>query len=194
MFLFAPSLRGGITDEAIQSLLFCWIASCRASLAVRNDAYRGATNLAFLFIVFLTACSPKIQELGYAEDASLDWKTAIVVGQTSKQEVLAKFGSPSTRSDFGAETWYYISARKEGVGFMKPKVVKDEITDIQFDANGVVSAVNFYNKDDAQQIAIVTRTTPTEGHSLSFIDQTLGNLGRFNKPTEDSGISNSHGR
>ena len=77
---------------------------------------------------------------------------------------------------------------------MKPKVVKDEITDIQFDANGVVSAVNFYNKDDAQQIAIVTRTTPTEGHSLSFIDQTLGNLGRFNKPTEDSGISNSHGR
>lgn len=146
-----------------------------------------------IVLLILTACSPKVHELGYAEDANLDWKTAVIVGQTSKQEVLAKFGSPSTKSDFGAETWYYISARKEGVGFLKPKVVKDEVTDIQFDANGVVSAVNFYDKGDAQQVALVTRTTPTEGHSLTFIDQTLGNLGRFNKPTDDSGISNNHG-
>ncbi len=140
-------------------------------------------SIKICFIVlalFATACSPKVDNRGYIKQ--LNWKDAIKVGQTNKQEVLENFGSPSAKSSFGDETWYYVSSRKEAVGFMKPEVVEQEVADITFDSAGVVTAVELHNKDDAKDFDLVKRTTPTEGHSLSFIDQTLGNLGRFNKP------------
>lgn len=131
-------------------------------------------------ILLASACAPKVETRGYIKQANL--KDEIVVGKTTKQEVLGKFGSPSTQSSFGAETWYYISSRKEAFGFMKPETTDQETFNISFDANGVVNSVSSNNKDDARDIDMVSRTTPTEGHSLSFIDQTIGNLGRFNKP------------
>lgn len=137
-----------------------------------------------VLILLTTACSPKVENRGYVKQAS--WKDAIKVGQTNKQEMLDTFGSPSAQSSFGAETWYYISSRKEAIGFMKPAVVEQETVDVTFDASGVVSSVNIYDKDNAKEFDLVKRTTPTEGHSLNFIDQTLGNLGRFNKPSSGS--------
>lgn len=128
----------------------------------------------------LCSCSPKVENRGYIKQVS--WKDAVKVGQTTKQEVFDQFGSPSAKSTFGPETWYYVSSRKESVGFLKPEVVEQETADITFDYAGVVRDVKIYNKDDGRDISLVKRTTPTEGHSLSFIDQTLGNLGRFNKP------------
>lgn len=142
--------------------------------------------LSIATILLATACSPKVENRGYVKLG--DWKDTIKVGQTSKQELLEKFGSPSAQSSFGAETWYYVSTRKESIGFLKPEVVEQETVDISFNTEGVVSSVNIYNKDNAKDFELVKRTTPTEGHSLTFIDQTLGNLGRFNKPgSENSG-------
>lgn len=142
-------------------------------------------KLSFVGLALLvTACSPKIENRGYVKQAS--WKDAVIVGQTNKQEMLEKFGSPSAQSSFGDETWYYISSRKEGIGFLKPEVVDQEIVDITFDASGVVRSVNIYDKNNAKDVELVKRTTPTEGHSLNFIDQTLGNIGRFNKPVGGS--------
>jgi len=142
----------------------------------------------------LAACSPKVEDRGYIKNTAenVDFKSALVIGQTSKQEVLDKFGSPSSQSSFGTETWYYISSKKEGVAFFKPEVVDQQIADIEFDNSGLVSAVNFYNQSDAQKVALVKRTTPTEGHSLTIIDQTLGNLGRFNRPSDSSSTPHSH--
>jgi outer membrane protein assembly factor BamE (lipoprotein component of BamABCDE complex) len=154
--------------------------------------------LSAVAILVLASCAPKVENRGYISGAgkaatqSVDWKKSIIVGQTNKQEILDRFGSPSTKSNFGAETWYYVSTQKEGVAFLKPDITAQEVADIQFDASGVASSVNVYNKDDARQIALINRTTPTEGHSLTFLDQTLGNIGRFNKPSSDNGISNSH--
>jgi len=143
-------------------------------------------------LLLVSACSPKVEDRGYIKNAS--WKDSIIVGQTTKQEVQDKFGSPSSQSSFGADTWYYISSQKEAFAFLKPEITQQEIADIQFDASGVVSAVNVYGKENAQQIELVKRTTPTEGHRMSFVDQTLGNLGRFNKPGSTSGTSNTHGQ
>ena len=131
-------------------------------------------------IALLTACSPKVENRGYIKQ--VDYKSEIKVGQDSREAVLEKLGSPSAKSSFGEETWYYVTSRKESVGFMKAEVVEQEVADIRFDNSGVVSAVNIYDKGNAKEFELVSRTTPTEGHSLSIIDQTLGNLGRFNKP------------
>ena len=135
-------------------------------------------------LLLMAACSPKVENRGYVKQAS--WKDTITIGKTNKQEMLDNFGSPSAQSSFGPETWYYISSRKEAVAFLKPEVVEQETVDVTFDAAGVVSSINIYDKNNARKVDLVKRTTPTEGHSLSFIDQALGNLGRFNKPSSGS--------
>jgi len=137
-------------------------------------------TLIVCFSLVLSACSPKIDNRGYV--AYADWKDIIKVGQTTKQEVTDNFGSPSAQSSFGAETWYYLSSRKETVAFLKPETIEQNGVRITFDASGVVSALDSYDKSQAKDFALVKRVTPTEGHSLGFVEQVLGNIGRFNNP------------
>jgi len=138
-----------------------------------------------ILLAFVAACSPIVDNKGYVKQAPL--KDRLVIGQTSKQEVMDNFGSPSSTSSFGPETWYYIQSRKETVGFLKPEVVDQDITSIEFDQAGMVSKINGFNQEQALQIANVKRETPTEGHTLGFIEQVLGNVGRFNKAGDNSG-------
>lgn len=138
-----------------------------------------------LLLLASAACSPMVDNKGYVKQADL--KDKLVTGQTSKQEVFDQFGSPSSQSSFGPETWYYIHSRKETVGFLKPESVDQDITSVEFDEKGIVSKINGYTQDQAQQVANVKRVTPTEGHSLGFVEQILGNVGRFNKAGSSSG-------
>lgn len=136
-----------------------------------------------LILLVSVACSPIVDNRGYVKQAAL--KDKVVIGQTSKQEVLDQFGSPSSQSSFGDETWYYINNRKETVGFLKPEVVDQDVTRVEFDSKGIVQKVENYNQDAAEDIKTVSRETPTEGHTLGFVEQVLGNIGRFNKPGTD---------
>ena len=106
----------------------------------------------------------------------------IVVGQSSAADVTALLGSPTSSSNFGEETWYYVNQKQERVGVFAPTVSEQEVTAITFDANHVVSAISGYNKDQSQPVQLVEKTTPTEGHKVTFVEQMLGNLGRFNAP------------
>ncbi|MDX1975926.1 MAG: outer membrane protein assembly factor BamE [Rickettsiales bacterium] len=133
-----------------------------------------------LILLSLIACSPKIDNRGYTNDE--DWKSKIVVGESNKEAVLGELGSPSAQSSFGPDVWYYISSRKETVAFFKPETVEQNVTAIEFDATGLVTSVKNYTGNDAKEFDTVKRTTPTEGHSLGFFEQVLGNIGRFNKP------------
>lgn len=135
-------------------------------------------------LLFAAACSPMVDNRGYVKQ--YDIKDKLVIGQTSKQEVMDQLGSPSSQSYFGPDTWYYIHNRKETRGFMKPASVDQDITSIEFDEKGLVAKINGYDQSQAQSIANVGRETPTEGHSMNFIEQALGNVGRFNKPGDSS--------
>ena len=138
----------------------------------------------FLSGLVLFACSPKVSNGGYVKEA--DFKEQIIAGQTTKDQVREKFGSPSSQSSFGNETWYYITNRQETYAFLKPEVVQQDVVCIKFDNAGVVSGIQSFNKNDGQSFDIAKRTTPTEGHTLGFFEQILGNIGRFNKPDNGS--------
>jgi outer membrane protein assembly factor BamE (lipoprotein component of BamABCDE complex) len=146
-----------------------------------------------IFIAFLaiSACSPKVNNHGYMRDG--DVKDQVVVGKSTKDDVLAELGSPSALSSFGAETWYYISSRQEALAFMAPEVTEQDVLRIEFSPEGVVSAVASYNKDNAKEFDVVKRTTPTEGHSFTVMEQMLGNIGRFNSPQGRDSISGPRG-
>jgi outer membrane protein assembly factor BamE (lipoprotein component of BamABCDE complex) len=137
-------------------------------------------------IALLAACSPKVDTGGYIVENDL--KSQLVRGQTTKEEIQQKFGSPSSQSSFGPDTWYYITTRKEAVGFLKPEVVQQDVLRIEFDQAGVVNSVQSYDKNDARQFSMTKRTTPTEGHRMGFVEQVVGNIGRFNAPAGNGSI------
>ena len=136
--------------------------------------------LSITLAVFLFGCGPKIDSSGYIRD--LPVKDLVTINKSSREDVRTALGSPSAQSSFGDETWYYITDRKEAYAFMKPEVVEQQVARITFNQAGTVSKIEDYNLQDSQDVSIAKRTTPTEGHTLGFFEQVLGNIGRFNAP------------
>lgn len=112
----------------------------------------------------------------------------VIVGQSTTDDVRALLGSPTSTSNFGEEIWYYITQKQERVGVFAPKVAEQHVTAITFDGNKRVSNIGEYKKEDGKPVEMVRKTTPTEGHEVTFMEQMLGNLGRFNAPGR--GMSN----
>lgn len=130
--------------------------------------------------LLLASCSPMVDTRGHTT-AMEDFKQ-LVVGQSGKDDVTAVLGSPTTRSSYGDETWYYITQKRETVGIFSPKVTEQHVTAIRFDAAGLVADIGAFKKEDGKPVEIVRKTTPTEGHELTIMEQMLGNFGRFNAP------------
>jgi outer membrane protein assembly factor BamE (lipoprotein component of BamABCDE complex) len=131
----------------------------------------------------LAGCTPRIDQRGNKPDE--DQVVQINPGVDDKNRVSELIGTPSTISTFDDRTWYYISKRTETTAFLDPKVVDQEVLAINFDETGIVQSMKVYGQEDGRTIAYVDRTTPTEGNSLTIVQQLLGNLGRFN-PSGDS--------
>ena len=53
-------------------------------------------------------------------------------------------------------------------------------TSSDFDDQGVVKAVDHKVLEDGKEISPVARATPAPGRELSFLEQLIGNLGKFN--------------
>lgn len=140
-------------------------------------------GMGFVLALTAAACTPRIDQRGNKPDD--EQVVQINPGVDDKNRVAELIGTPSAISTFNDKTWYYISKRTETMAFLDPDVTDQEVLAIQFDDSGVVDSLKVYGQEDGRQIAYVDRTTPTEGHELSLIQQLLGNLGRFN-PQNDS--------
>jgi outer membrane protein assembly factor BamE (lipoprotein component of BamABCDE complex) len=128
------------------------------------------------------ACVTKTNQTGYVKEAEIT--EAVIIGQSSRDDVREKLGSPSSQSTFGTETWYYISGHTEAVAFFTPDIVEQEVIRVEFNDSGIVSDVKKLSKKDGKEFDLVKRTTPTEGHSMGIMEQLLGNIGRFNRQEE----------
>lgn len=128
----------------------------------------------------MTACSPIVDSRGHGADPE-DFKQ-IVLKQSTTDDVRAILGSPTAMSNFGQQTWYYISERKERDGPFAAKVTDHHVYAIHFDANHVVADMSEFDKDTGKQVEFVEKTTPTEGNEMTFTKQLFGNFGRFGAP------------
>lgn len=139
----------------------------------------------------LSACSPMVQTRGHVKDP--EWESTIQPGNAGRSEVLAALGSPSTRSSFGPETWYYITTRRESFAFFEPEITDQDVLAVRFDASGLVEDIQQVGKEGLIDMEYTSRETPTEGHSLTFVEQLIGNLGRFNSPAGAAGAGRAPG-
>lgn len=128
-------------------------------------------------ILLLVACSPDISARGNAPTE--DRLGRIEPGAQTRAEVAALLGTPSTTATFDDETWYYISAQTTQTAIFQREELDRRVIAISFDTDGTVKEVRELGLDDGNDVAVVSRETPTLGNELSIIEQLLGNLGRF---------------
>ncbi|HEY0120250.1 MAG TPA: outer membrane protein assembly factor BamE [Rhizobium sp.] len=120
----------------------------------------------------LTSCQTgEVMNGGYIFDQqSLD---LVPVG-SSREQVLLSLGTPSTTATFDGEVFYYISQKRDRpVAFMKPRLIDQTILAIYFDKDGVVKQRANYSLKDGRVFDMVSRTTPTGGKDLTFLQQIL---------------------
>jgi len=126
----------------------------------------------------LGACSPTVSARGNLPTA--EQLSQIKPGVTDKASITALLGSPSSVASFDDTTWYYISQKSEELAFFKPEARDPEVVAVVFDKDGIVKDVHKTTSKAPLAIAPVGRTTPAPGKELSFIEQLLGNFGKFN--------------
>ena len=130
--------------------------------------------------VALAACAPTVDVHGNMPEQ--DILDEIRPGVSTREVVSEKLGTPSTIAMFDGETWYYVGRKTETKAFFNPKTLDQRVIVVRFDDRGRVDAVETINGDAARPVQIVDRETPTRGREYTFLEQLLGNIGRFNNP------------
>jgi outer membrane protein assembly factor BamE (lipoprotein component of BamABCDE complex) len=136
------------------------------------------TLVALSAAVVLTGCSTTIEQRGNLPPP--DEIAEIHPGKTTKEEVAKILGTPSSVGVFSDRSWYYISRRTSQFSFLDPKLLDQQVFIVDFNDQDVVKAVDHKTLKDGKEISPVARTTPAPGRELSFLEQIVGNLGKFN--------------
>ncbi|GGE36959.1 outer membrane protein assembly factor BamE [Marinicauda pacifica] len=142
--------------------------SLRRSLAV-SAVLTGA--------LLAAACNPTLRTHGYRySDGEVPEFT---VGEDTEATVLDTLGNPSTRGAFEDNTWYYISATREYLAYLRPETRDRRVLTLRFDDNGTLAEIEEYGVEDGRVVAFIDRETPTRGRELTVLEQLLGNVGRL---------------
>ena len=128
-------------------------------------------------VLFIAACTPTVNQRG---NLLTDQQIASVqLGQSTRSDVLRSLGSPTTKSPFNEEIWYYIGQETEKRGILDPEVMEERVVAVTFDEQGYVNDIRDINNERID-IPVERDATKTHGNDLTVMQQLLGNLGRFN--------------
>lgn len=111
----------------------------------------------------------------------------LVPGTTARKDVTALLGSPTARATFDDNTWIYISERTKPVIGGTNEIRRQDVYLLTFNDAGVLQAVDHKGDKDRQDVDVVSRTTASPGNNAGFMQQLLGNVGKFSA----GGISGS---
>lgn len=138
------------------------------------------TALAFL----LAACEPTLASRGNVLDP--EKLVELKPGESTREEVATKLGTPTEVSTFDDKTWYYVGRQTEQYSFLDPEVIKQQAIEVNFNDDGVVTSIHKLDLSQAEDIDPVDRSTPTYGRSDTLIRQLLGDVARPSMPGRTS--------
>ena len=142
--------------------------------------------LALTATAMVTACSPIRSYHGYQPDEVAP--SDILPGEDTRSTVVARLGSPSTKSIFDDNTWFYMSTQYASYAYFTPKVTSREITAIKFGDDDVVQEIVQYDADDGEILQYAARKTATRGRQLGLLEQLFGNVGTIRLPNSDQQV------
>jgi outer membrane protein assembly factor BamE (lipoprotein component of BamABCDE complex) len=139
----------------------------------------------FLFAALaLGACSPTVATRG---NLLTDTQFQQVQAQKStRADVVQAWGPPTVAPLFEPDTWYYIGERTSQKGIFAPAVEKRRLVRVKFNSanNDTVIEVADLDPRLAENISPVSQTTPAAGKDYTFLQQFIGNIGKYNPPTD----------
>jgi outer membrane protein assembly factor BamE (lipoprotein component of BamABCDE complex) len=134
---------------------------------------RTALAAALLVTVAATGCASTKETIynGFVAD---DQTLALAPVGSSREQVLLSLGTPSATATFDNEVFYYISQKRvRPVAFMQPKLVEQSVLAVYLDKDGNVAKLSHYQLKDGKVFDMISRTTPTGGKELSFLQKLL---------------------
>ncbi|KIJ88440.1 outer membrane protein assembly factor BamE [Rickettsia asembonensis] len=102
----------------------------------------------------------------------------------NKTEVVELIGIPTMVPEYSQNTWYYVERVMSQRAWLNPKIEKQKIVKITFDANNFIQEVVVIDDSHRQDIETVREYTRTYGTELNGLQKFVKNLGRFNKTTD----------
>ncbi len=157
---------------------------------------RYCAPLLLVIATVLGACSaleypPQTRGNKVTEDQMKD----LVPGTSTRNDVASLLGTPTAKATFDDNTWIYISevtqprvARVQGVN-------SQNVVIASFDDRGVLKTIKQLDQADAKPVSVVSRATPSPGSESSFMQQLLGNVGKFTAgpaASTEPGVSVGH--
>lgn len=109
-----------------------------------------------------------------------DQLAQLVPGVQGRADVQSALGSPTARSTFDDNSWYYISATSRSRPMTKEVISDQRVVVVEFDDAGKLKGVRQLGEADQVPVRIVERETPTPGNERSLLQALFGNVGRFN--------------
>ncbi len=129
--------------------------------------------------ILLSACTPTVATRGnLISDIRFEQVKPLL---TTADEVKNIWGPPTVTATFDDKTWYYIGKKTETMGIFKNKTIEERIIAIKFDEFETVTSIEDIDPSNIQDIAIDNSKTDTAGKEFTFLQQLVGNLGKFNK-------------
>jgi len=126
-----------------------------------------------------SACTPVQTNRGNMVE---DFRMAEVTpGVSNQTNVLKSLGSPTTKAPFDENIWYYIGQEMAKKGIFDPEVTEEKIVVVAFNDEGIVEVIEEVDTNRLE-VPKSDRVTPTSGNEVSFLEQLLGNVGKFNTP------------
>ena len=125
-------------------------------------------------------CTSIRETRGYFNDSRLIG--LIQPGIDNQQSVEATLGRPTFTSQFGPETWYYVSSITARKPFVRPRIESHTVLAVSFDGQGNVVSADQKGMDDVVYLRPDGDETPTLGRERSFLEDLFGNIGAVGQP------------
>jgi len=120
-------------------------------------------------------CSTIRDHRGYLVDPALT--QSVLPGVDNRLSVERSLGQPTLKSQFGQQSYYYVSLDTAQKPFTRPRIYAGSIMRVAFDGAGNVELVNRGGVERAVRIEPDKHTTPTLGRDRSFFEDLFGNIG-----------------
>jgi outer membrane protein assembly factor BamE (lipoprotein component of BamABCDE complex) len=117
----------------------------------------------------------------------------LVPGTSTRADAISLLGSPTAKATFDDNSWLYITqVTSTRIGSV-PGVIQQQVLVLNFDSSGTLKTIRQLDKHDAKQIAMAPGATPSPGSEAGFMQQLLGNVGKFTPAGIPGGANSSTG-
>ena len=127
-------------------------------------------------VLFAAGCTAIYQNHGYVPtETDL---ARIEVGKSSREEVSAVIGRPSSVGVLQGAGWFYVGSRWKHYGARAPQEIDRQVVAISFDDKGMVENIERFGLERGEVVVLSRRVTKSNVKGIGVIRELLGSFGR----------------